>query len=336
MKTKLFCNFCGGKLENRFTEGKERQVCSRCGEIYYENPLPVVSVILANDNRELLLVKRAREPSKDTWCFPIGFAESGESIGDAAMRELKEEAGIEGRVVQIIDVFSEFTEPYGEVLVVSFEAEKIGGLEIAGDDACDVGYFPATRLPELAFGSQQQAVKKFLEFKRDAWDMSDSFRRLVAETTHDGIVANEKLLSDELINVIGASRSRIIDVWLNDISTNASTTGLRECDGSELTAKAVYMIGHLEAWLKGGKSESDLKHFYFGPARQPGQERISLGDVISSLSLLKKHIFRFTSSAGVWYKPVDLYRVLELGERLVYFFDRAVYYTIMEYGRQNE
>ncbi len=336
MKTKIFCNYCQGKLENRFADGKERQVCSKCGHIYYENPLPVVSVIVANERRELLMVKRAREPSKDTWCFPIGFAESGESIGDAAMRELKEEAGIEGAIVQIIDVFSEFAEPYGEVLVVSFEAEKLGGTENAGDDACDVGYFPATHLPELAFSSQRQAVEKFLELKRDVWDMSDSFRRLVAETTQERALPNERLLSDELIHVIGTNRSRIIDLWLDDISTNPSTTGLRECEREELAAKAAYLVGHLEAWLKGGKSESDLKYFYFGPVKRCGQERIPLGHLISALSLLKKHVFRFTSSVGVWYKPVDLYRVLELGERLVYFFDRAAYSTIIGYEKQND
>jgi len=39
----------------------------------------------------------------------------------------------------------------------------------------------------------------------------------------------------------------------------------------------------------------------------------------------------FIYSYGVWEKAVDIYRMFELGERLVYFFDRAAYYTVMGY-----
>ncbi len=154
MKTKIFCNFCAGPLEIEFLEGKERQVCKNCSQVYYENPLPAVSVILSNERREILLVRRAREPSKDMWCFPVGFAESGERVEDAALRELKEEAGVDGRIVQMIDICSDRTDVYGDLLIATFEAEKVGGTEAAGDDAWDFGYFPVTNLPRLAFDSQ--------------------------------------------------------------------------------------------------------------------------------------------------------------------------------------
>ena len=85
MKTKVYCNHCGKLLGTDFLEGKHRQVCTVCRTIYYENPLPVASVVLANQRREVLLVRRAKEPFKDMWCCPIGFAETGESIEDAAL-----------------------------------------------------------------------------------------------------------------------------------------------------------------------------------------------------------------------------------------------------------
>lgn len=334
MKTKVFCNFCSGSLDKEFLEGKERQVCQTCKHVYYENPLPAVSVILPNEKRELLLVKRARDPFMNMWCFPVGFAETGESIEDAALRELKEESGVDGRIVQIVDVSSDQTELYGELLIVTFEAEKIGGTEAAGDDACAFGYFPAANLPKLAFGSQEQALRKFMGLKKDLWDMSDSFRRLVAETTSNSPPGGERLLSDELILVIEANAAYIVDLWISDISTNPSTRGYHGLDREGLASKAFYIIGQLEAWLKGGKSESDLKQFYLALGEQRRTERIAAEEVVGSLSILKKHIFRFTSMAGVWDRPVDLYRVLELGERLIYFFDRAAYYTLMGYGRE--
>ncbi len=333
MKTKLFCNYCRGSLVKGHREGKERQVCESCGEIYYENPLPAVSAIVANANRELLLVRRAREPAKDTWCFPIGFAESGEGIEDAAMRELREEAGIDGKVLQILDVFSESNEIYGEVLVVSFEAERVGGIEMAGDDAVDCAYFPVANLPKLAFPSQERALKKFIAFKKDTWNMTDSFQKLVHETLEGEAPVPAELLSDELIRAIEANATRIIDLWLSDISTNPSTKGYRSFERAELVSKVRVAIGELQAWLKGKKGESELKSLSALLGRQRADEMVPLEELISAISLLKKHIFRFTSSTGVWSRPVEMYRVLELGERLVYFFDRVTYYAVAGYGR---
>ncbi len=333
MKKKIFCNFCAGPLEIELLEGKERQVCRNCSQVYYENPLPAVSVILSNDRRELLLVRRAREPSKNMWCFPVGFAESGEAVEDAALRELKEETGVDGKIVQMVDVCSDRTDLYGDLLIVTFEAEKIGGKEVAGDDASAFGYFPVANLPKLAFDSQRQALLKFVELKRDVWEMSDSFQKLVEEAITGEPSIGERLLSDELINAIESAASQIVSLWISDISTNPSTKGYHEQDQEELSSKALYIIDQLGSWLKGGKSEGELKQFYLDLGMQRKRERIEVEEVTSSLSILKKHIFRYTSMAGVWHRPVDLYRVLELGERLVYFFDRAAYYTLMGFGR---
>jgi len=74
-----------------------RDFCPCCNSYFYENPLPVVSSILES-SRQILLVKRGRPPSKGLWCLPSGFAEAGESIEEAALRELKEETGIKGKL----------------------------------------------------------------------------------------------------------------------------------------------------------------------------------------------------------------------------------------------
>jgi 8-oxo-dGTP diphosphatase len=168
VKQKLFCNFCGGRLDNAVIEDKQRRVCGACNHVYYENPLPVVSIVVQNARGDVLLVRRAQEPSKGMWCFPIGFAECGETIQEAAVRELKEESGIDGEIVRLLDVMSDRTDTYGEVVVVTFVAEKTGGTEVAGDDACDVAYFPITQLPELAFTSQKQALEKLTAERRAA------------------------------------------------------------------------------------------------------------------------------------------------------------------------
>jgi ADP-ribose pyrophosphatase YjhB (NUDIX family) len=333
VKVKTFCNFCGKELVTDVLEGKERLVCDSCKEIHYENPLPVAAVVLVNREREILLVKRANEPSKDMWCFPIGFAETGESIEEAALRELQEETGVEGRIVQLVDVCSETNAFYGELLIVTFEAEKLGGQEKAGDDALDCQYFPIKNLPRLAFPSQERVVEKFIELKKDLWSMHDSMENLVEGTFQDKIFYPGKLLSDELVDAVQSNSKKIIDLWINDIATNPSTKAYHAFDRKELFDRAMFIIGQLEAWLKGKKGEGELKTFYSRLGSQRKKESIPMEDLISSLSLLKKHIWMFTYSFGVWDKAVDIYRMFELGERLVYFFDKASYYTVMGYNQ---
>jgi len=329
LKKKVFCNFCGKELGVDLFDAKKRQVCKNCREIYYENPLPAASVILANRDRETLLVRRADEPFRNMWCFPIGFAETGESIEDAALRELKEETGITGKIVQLVDVSSHMNPLYGELLIVTFEAEKITGVETAGDDAAECRYFPIMNLPKLAFDSQERAIGKYIELKKDLWNIHDSVDTFV-ETTFKGRTPYTKnLLSNELLGIARENAKKIVELWLDDIYSNPSTKSYRGLDRKDLYERAAFIINRFEQWLEGEKTEKELKDFYYDLARKRKEDNVLLEDLVSSLSLLKKHIWMFTYSFGVWEKAVDIYRMFELGERLIYFFDKAAYYTVM-------
>jgi 8-oxo-dGTP diphosphatase len=331
MKIKVFCNFCGKELDRDLLDGKERQICQGCREVYYENPLPVASVIISNKDREVLLVKRAREPFMGMWCFPIGFAETGESIEDAALRELEEETGLTGKIAQLVDVSSHLNHFYGELLIITFEAERVAGVEIAGDDASECRYFPIMNLPKLAFDSQERAIQKYRELKRDLWSIRDSFETFVGGALNDKIAYPGNLLSDELIRAVENNSKKIIQLWLDDIMTNPSTGSYHDFDRKELFERAIFIIGDFKLWLKGEKGENEFKSFYVNLGEKRREEKVLLEDLVSSLSLLKKHIWMFTYSFGVWEKAVDIYRMFELGERLVYFFDKAAYYAVTGY-----
>lgn len=333
MNTRTYCYFCGAELKEEFIEGRLRQVCSLCNKIHYENPLPVASVILPNHKREVLLVRRAHEPYKDMWCFPIGFAEVGESIEDAALRELKEETGVEGKIIQLVDVSSHINPVYGELLVVTFEAEKVAGSERPGDDAKDCRYFPIDNLPKLAFDSQEKAAKTYRELKKDLWKIQDSLKKFFEGAKQDKISFKDALLSDELLNAVQNNSDKIITLWLKDISTNASTRSYHNFDKKELYSRANYIIGQINNWFKGIKGEMEFRSFYYELGRIRKKDRVPIEELISSVSILKKHIWMFIYSYGVWEKPIDIYRMFELGERLVYFFDKATYYMILGYNQ---
>lgn len=92
----VFCSYCGSAFQNMKEYPK---TCSSCGEITYNNPLPVTASLitceLENGERGILLVKRGIEPELGGWCFPGGYIESGETWQQASVREIKEEIGLE-------------------------------------------------------------------------------------------------------------------------------------------------------------------------------------------------------------------------------------------------
>jgi ADP-ribose pyrophosphatase YjhB (NUDIX family) len=154
------CASCGNLLQARKIEGKVRALCMRCGAIAYENPLPVAAAVVTNERGEVLLVRRARHPLKGMWCLPCGFAEKDEQIEGAALRELREETHLRGRVVRLLDAVTARNYFYGNLVMITFEVGGISGTPSAGDDAAEVCFFPPDRLPPLAFPCQEQAIRR--------------------------------------------------------------------------------------------------------------------------------------------------------------------------------
>ena len=111
-----FCSQCGSEVVTRILDERPREVCPACKTVFYQNPLPVAASVVLNKSREALLVKRRNDPHRGEWCLPIGFAELGETIGQAARRELREETGIEGQIIRLLDADSFDSEFYGELL----------------------------------------------------------------------------------------------------------------------------------------------------------------------------------------------------------------------------
>lgn len=157
---KKFCPRCGAKLEKRRLVDRERDFCAACQAPVYENPLPATAVVVFNERRELLLVRRAVEPGIGKWCLPGGFQETDETPEQCARRELLEETGIDGRIERLIAMEMSPHPWYRAVLVIGYLAAAQGGRLAAGDDAAGAAYFPLRRLPELAFQSHARIIDK--------------------------------------------------------------------------------------------------------------------------------------------------------------------------------
>jgi len=88
------------RLKIREEEGRKRLVCPACGWVNYENPIPSSAALVRNEKGEILLVKRGVEPGRGKWALPSGFIEIEETPEEACLRELKEETGLEGKILK--------------------------------------------------------------------------------------------------------------------------------------------------------------------------------------------------------------------------------------------
>ncbi len=138
-----------------------RPFCSRCQTPIYENPVPAACVVLVDDRNRLLLVKRRAAPKQGMWCLPGGFVESGETPEEAAVRELKEETGLTGRINTLIGVTTSPGTLYQSILLIGYLVRFFSGSTMAGDDASEVAFFDLAHLPAIAFESHHSFIRLY-------------------------------------------------------------------------------------------------------------------------------------------------------------------------------
>ncbi|MFO7614050.1 MAG: NUDIX domain-containing protein [Bacteroidales bacterium] len=325
-RKRQYCPFCSHPLRIMAEGDVMRDYCERCNRYFYDNPLPVASAIVLKD-RNILLVKRKYDPKKGGWCLPMGFAETGESIEAAALRELHEETGIRGNIMGLVDVTSDYSEMYGDLIHITYEAEITGGKLIAGDDASEVGFFPFSEMPGLAFSSNKKAIAAFLRSKQDHWTIIDAF----AKTAHLSEVIGEEYLSDKLVRFIEENAETIGQRWLADVKTNKTTRTYGISDEKRTYDRTMKVISQFSKWLGGEYGDQQIRDFYKDLGRTRKAEGFLLSEVLSALSLIRKHIWEFALSNQVYARTIDIYVSLELERRMILFFDRAAFYVARGY-----
>jgi 8-oxo-dGTP diphosphatase len=158
-----FCPRCGGALEPRLLKATEpeRLVCRQCAFVHYIDPKVAVGTIISDDSRRIVLVRRAIEPGYGKWVFPGGFIDRGETVEAAALREAREECGLDIRLDRLVNIYSY---PGVAVIIIAFAATAIGGCLACDDESLEAQLFAPDAIPweELAFNSTREALKEFL------------------------------------------------------------------------------------------------------------------------------------------------------------------------------
>ena len=136
--------------------------CPRCGYPVkvYKNPVPTVDIIITTGDK-IVLIRRKNEPLG--WAIPGGFIDFGESAENAAIREAKEETGLDVELTGLLGVYSDpKRDPRTHTISTVFLA-KAQGTPKADDDALDIGLFDKDNLPEEIVFDHKKILEDFFK-----------------------------------------------------------------------------------------------------------------------------------------------------------------------------
>ncbi|WP_067727405.1 NUDIX hydrolase [Oceanobacillus damuensis] len=130
------------------------------------------ATIVLNDANEILLIKGPRRG----WEMPGGQVEEGESIKNAAIRETKEETGIDIEIEKFCGIFQNVS---GSICNTLFLAKAIGGERTTGPESLEVDFFPVNEALEMVtWGNFKQRIEYalneslhpfYIEFSNGKW-----------------------------------------------------------------------------------------------------------------------------------------------------------------------
>ncbi len=159
------CPRCAAK---RSSEGDAvRFVCEACGFVYYYNVAVSSAVLISTADGHALFIRRARDPGQNKLALPGGFIDRGETAEHAAMREVREEVGVQLNSVEFLTSFPNLYS-YRDVeypvvdlfFTATVETQKSSPL----DDVTEIVWAQpgAVRDEDLAFPSHVRALRHFV------------------------------------------------------------------------------------------------------------------------------------------------------------------------------
>ena len=160
-----YCPICGTQLALIEKAGDHRPTCPNCGFVQFRNPSPGVVVVIDKEGY-VLLGKRRGGFGQGKWGLPQGYIEFNEDFLSAAIREVKEETGLDVEIRSILNVVSNLLSPTLHTLAIVLLARVVAGELEAGDDLETLEWVPFSGpLPEMAFEADEHIIERYQKMK---------------------------------------------------------------------------------------------------------------------------------------------------------------------------
>lgn len=154
-----YCPQCKQSLKQKLFDGRERLHCPKCDFIFWNNPKPVVSIILHKQGKALML-QRAKEPLKNYWCLPGGYINYEETPEQAIIRETKEELGVNIKINKLVGVYRIDNDPRGVNIDIIYDGIFMDDY-VLSDEHKSIAYFYPKNLPAKIAYKHREAIAEW-------------------------------------------------------------------------------------------------------------------------------------------------------------------------------
>jgi 8-oxo-dGTP diphosphatase len=139
-------------------------------DLLASKPVLGVAAVIWNDARQVLLIRRTKEPRKGQWSLPGGKVEFGENLEDAVRREVREETGLGIALLGLAGIAETMLDASAgaadmHFVLIDYSARVVSGEAVAASDAADATWFSRDAIEKLPL-----------------WDET---KRIIAQSAHD-------------------------------------------------------------------------------------------------------------------------------------------------------
>ena len=140
-----------------------------------------------------------------------------------------------------------------------------------------------------------------------------------------------KELSINLVRLIESNSDKLTKRVISDLKKHPGTKTYRTYDDDQLYKEHPTFTANFGKWMSTATTMDDIKRDYIVLGKQRRREGFALSEVIQALIIIRRHIWLLVDSEGYLDTPLDLRMALDLINRSVLFFDRAIYFTVCGY-----
>lgn len=139
------------------------------------------------------------------------------------------------------------------------------------------------------------------------------------------------MISQKFVELIEKNSEKLAREWLKDIRQNGHTPTYHTFDEDRLFQRGLNMYKSLGLWLNVQTPKEQTAKFYRKYGHERCQEGFPLSELIYSFILFRRHLWLFILHSGFLETAYELLRALELNNRVILFFDRALHSMILGY-----
>lgn len=144
------------------------------------------------------------------------------------------------------------------------------------------------------------------------------------------------ILASKLVKIIEKNSDIIAEKWASEVVTLPYTRSYWNIDHDELIERAASVCSRMGYFLGRRIPKEKIALFYRRLGKTRRKQGYPVEEVVMALLLLKRHIWLFVVEEGFLSTSLELYQALELNNRVVQYFDRAIYFITQSYSEEEE